>query len=288
MEYPVYDFLTASKVERPLSSALKIWLDKFSNVFLERWREFAPTEIRVTPRAINSTTFELAQSSWSQPSIGVVININQGAAQGMIVAQRSDLLILLMEILSETVLERPVDRNLTTIEGSLCQLLLEQSVRTFGESWPEKEVMPIEMGPVDEQPNRTRLFPPKHEVLITGFDIETSCGAPAGPACIEWIFAKDALKKLLKVTDPVMPDPNSQNRIPVENISKIMVDICARLGSAELAMDDLIDLADGDIIKLDQRIEVPVTLLVNDHPAFQAWPGRCGDQQCLQVESIIS
>ena len=40
-DYPVYDFLTASKVERPLSAALKVWLEKFAKMFGDRWKELA-------------------------------------------------------------------------------------------------------------------------------------------------------------------------------------------------------------------------------------------------------
>jgi len=286
-DYPKYDFLNASKVERPLAAALKIWMNKFTEMFPERWKELAPTPIKVTTLPIDSLRFDAVQGRWSQPSIGVPIRINGGAVNGMIVATQVDMLILIMEVLSESLSQKPSQRELTTIEQSLCELFLEQSLLTFGEAWPDKEILPTELGEIDRQPNRCRLMMPDRDVLVTGFQIMTSSSPLIGPAKIEWMFAKDELKKLLGVPDQVTPVVSSGEKIPPDSIYQIDVEISARLGSAELGMDDLLQLDTGDIVKLNQRIERPLVLNVNDQPAFDVWPGRVGDQQCFQIESII-
>lgn len=286
-EYPLYDFLTASRIERPLSDALKVWTTKFAELFAERWQEFAPTEISVVPQAVEAISFDAAQTRWSQPCVGVPIKINGDAVHGMIVAERSDILILLMEILSETISQKPADRALTSIEVSLCEMLFDQSLLTFGEAWPDKEILPTEIGPVDPQPNRCRLFTPTREVLMTGFQIQTTSCDEAGPALIQWVFARDEMKKLLGVVDAPPINNRSGETIPIENVSQISLDVCVQLGQAELGMNELVNLDPGDIIKFDQRIEAPLVLNVNEKPVFAAWPGRVGQQQCLQVDSII-
>jgi flagellar motor switch protein FliM len=287
-DYPVYDFVTASKVERPLSAALKVWLDKFAKMFADRWKEFAPTQIQVVPTPIDSVTFEATQSKWNRPAIAAPIQINQGAVNGMIVSKRTDILILLMEILCETLTEKPEDRELTSVESSLCQLFFEQSAATFGEAWPQKEILPVDLGEMDPHPNRCRLFPPANEVLVTGFDLQTSSCEAIGPARVQWIFSKNELSALLGVDSNSSTDGNPGIKIPVDNITQIMVEMTANLGTTELDMNDLMKLTPGDIVKLDQRIEDPIVLLVNEKPVFEAWPGRMSDKCCLQVESIIS
>jgi flagellar motor switch protein FliM len=257
-------------------------------MFVDRWKELAPTDIRVIPLPMDSVTFESAQSQWTVPTVAFPININQGAVQGIIVAKRVDMMIILMEILCETMTERPADRELTSVETSLCQLFLEQSVATFGEAWPQKEILPIELGELDQRPSRCRLFPPQNEVLVTGFDLQTSSGETIGPARVQWIFSKAEISSLLGVELSHQSNANSGIKIPVESISQIMVEVCAKLGTTKLDMNDLIQLGPGDIVKLDQRIESPIVLLVNDRPVFEAWPGRLAEKQCLQVETIIS
>ena len=282
-EYPAYDFRAASKVERPLSAAFKIWQKKFAQLFVERWQEFAPTDIQVSPMLINAMTFEAARARWDHASTGVAINIKDNMVQGMLIAQRTDLLILIMEILSETLAHRPADRELTTIEAALSQLFFQNSVNTFGDSWPEKEPLPIKMKELDAEPKHSRMFPPQKEVLVTGFSIRTSGGAAAGPARVEWIFAKEELRKLLGVAVVAAPAADGV-RIPVENITPMVVEVSARLGMVELEMSELMALSEGDVVRLNQQIKTPLTLFVNQHPSLRGWPGRSGEKRCLMIE----
>lgn len=283
LEYPLYDFRAASKVERPLAAALKIWQKKFSLLLAERWKEIAPTEIQVSPMLINAMTFEAARARWDHASTGVAINIKDNSVQGLLIAQRADLLILMMEIFSESLTARPADRELTTIEIALSQLFFQNAVATFGDAWPDKEPMPMKVKELDAEPKYSRMFPPQKEVLVTGFTIRTSGGSDAGPAKVEWIFAKEELRKLLGVAAVVAPAADGV-KIPVENITTLVVEVAARLGMVELEMSELMALGEGDIVKLDQPIKTPLTLYVNQHPSLRAWPGRNGEQRCLMIE----
>ena len=168
------------------------------------------------------------------------------------------------------------------------QSVSKQSQQKPLEKRPDKNILPVELGPLDWLPSRSRMFPPKQELLLTGFDIFTASSDAAGSVRMQWVFAKDEMKKLLNVQAVPKKTATNVARIPVENISQIMVDVCASLGSTELDMHELMQLNVGDIVKLDQRIERPIILLVNEHPALKAWPGRNGDNRCFQVESVIS
>ncbi|MEQ1904043.1 MAG: FliM/FliN family flagellar motor switch protein [Pirellulaceae bacterium] len=285
-DYPVYDFLTASRVERPLASALKNWMSKFCKSFADHWRAFATSQLQSSPMLINAMSFEEAKAKISRNSIGVPISINNDSVQGMIVTERADIIILMMDILVQALNERPVDRELTSIEMSMCRLFLEHSVSGFAEAWPDKDSMPIKMDELDSQPNRSRLFQPNKEVIVTGFEFRTANAQQTGPAKFLWILAKDELKSLLgvKAKNVVAPD---NLRIDPANIDQLMVELTVHLGSTELPMNRLFELAPGDIVRFDQPIHQPLTLLVNNSPKMRAWPGCVGDKQSLMIESNL-
>ena len=130
-------------------------------MFVERWKEFAPTEIQVSPLAIDSLSFENLQAKWKQPSMGVPISINHGAVNGMIVAESSrDSRVVDGDPL-RIVTEKPADRELTSVETSLCQLLFEQSRRHIRRGLAEqRNIADRNWKTMDWHPNRCRLFPP--------------------------------------------------------------------------------------------------------------------------------
>ncbi len=291
--YPVYDFLTASRVERALSSALKTWMEKFNKLFAERWRDFAPTKVTTSVKLINAQSFEQTRMKWSQPAVGISFEIDgrplpsagDVAVNGMLVISRTDFLLLMMEILGQSIDKMPVDRSLTAIETSMCQLFFQSVASVFGEAWPAKESLPIALGALFEEPDNSRLFSPQHEVLVTGFEIRTELGAAAGLAQLDLVFDKASLKKLLNVKDEPI-DPKVAPKIDAENIEAIEVELTASLGSAQLLMSDLIQLEPGAIIQLDQSIHRPLSVLVNETPTLLAWPGKSAQNSSIMIEAF--
>jgi len=288
--YPLYDFLAASQVERPLSNGLKNWMAKFNKLFPERWVDNFSTSISSTSMSIQSHNFDEARSKWLRPSLGVPFSISPDNAQksvsGLIVAERVDLRLLILDILGEIPEAKPEDQELTTVELSMSSMIFEAIAATFGEAWPAKETMPISCGSFDEKPDNSRLFPPKKEVIVTGFEIKSSKGAKAGPARFQWIFAKEELINLMDVptTAKIVPDGSA---VDPEVIRQIDLSLIACLGSTELSMADLVCLREGVIVKLNQPIDQPLLVTANGLPLIKGWPGQAAGTQNLLVDSLI-
>jgi flagellar motor switch protein FliM len=289
-DYPKYDFLAASKLERPFSAALKAWFTKFHGLFRERWCDFALSEIQVSPLQTDSLSFDLARGKWTRPTIACPLTISgldrKSEVQGLLVAQCSDVVILMMEILSESLSSRPVDRELTSIEMAMCQLLFQTAASALSEAWLDKDMLPISLGEPDFQPNNSRLFAPSKEVIIQGIEIRTSSVAEAGPARFDWVLAKEELMNLLGVRK-TSPAPGSAQKVDPELVSQIEIDVTAHLGSTELSMESLMRLAPGAIIRLDQRVDEPLVVMVNGKPKLAGWPGESNHKPCLLIESLL-
>ncbi|HMO13180.1 MAG TPA: FliM/FliN family flagellar motor switch protein [Pirellulaceae bacterium] len=282
-DYPVYDFLTASKVDRGLAIALKAWLNKFNALFEEKWLELAPTPIKVSMLPITAHSFEEIRSKWIRPAMAVPFNIGQNAVQGLFMFERTDIILLLMEILSETLTQRPTDRELTTIETSLSEMLFQTSAVTLGEAWPEKEPMPIALGDMDPQPSHSRLFTQFKEVIATGCMIRTANSEQAGPSNFVWVFAKDELMGFLNVPKQPIKQTDSA-RIDEANVKRLTIELCASLGTSVLNMNHLMHLVPGSVVRLSQRVDKPLNICVNDQPVLKAWPGQTDDNQCVLID----
>jgi flagellar motor switch protein FliM len=288
VNYPVYDFVTASKVERPLAAALKAWFTKFSARFRERWSEFSASPVRVTSSLANAMSFDAARTKWTRPTVATPIVIGgkekTPEVQGLILAHCSDVILLIMEILSESIGERPADRELTSIEVSMCDMLFQTAGSVLGEAWLDKDPLPVKTGAFDFMPNNSRLFAPTKEVIVTGFEVHTSSAPQTGDAKVTLVFGKDELMKLLGVK-PRDTQPSTPAKINPELISQIKVELDACLGSAELSMASLLQLAPGAIIRFDQRVQNPLVLRLNGVPKMTGWPGHNDDKSCVMIET---
>ena len=282
VQYPVYDFASSARVERPLWLAFHNWMAKCSLLFAEQWSNISSTPIQASPASIDADDFEKLKSRWSEPAYGVEVSFNQSATTGLMVIERTELIRLLMDVLGDSPVEEPADRALTSVETSLCSLIFEQSASVIGQSWPDQETLTYELGQPGEQPNRSRMFAPEKKLLISGLQIQIA----ESTVSLQIALAKDETCKLLGVDTQVRElDPN--NRVSREMIAEIYVQITASLGSGELDMSDLVSMSAGDIILLNQCVSDPLEVFANDEPVFSAWPGRVNQQQALSINSSL-
>lgn len=283
IQYQVYDFASSARVERPLWLPFHHWMQKFAELFVEHWTNYSLTTVEASSTQIDASPFEDLQQTWEKPAYGVELSFKNDAVWGMLVIDRVELLALLMDILGDSGADEIKDRELTTVETSLCQLVFEQAASTIGEAWVEQETLDFNLEEVTDQPNRSRLFPPTKEVLTSGLKIQL----PNSQVNLKLLLGKQETSDLLAVEqrEPVQVVAGSQ--LSSEKIAEISVQLSAGLGKAELAMTDLVTIAPGDVIMLDQSIEEPVTLFANEEPVFHAWPGRLANQQVLKIVSAF-
>ena len=284
-DYPVYDFVAAASVERPLSLALKSWTSKFAEFFQERWKQFSSSEMKVYPTPTKCYTFGEARSKWDQ-SLGININFDDESQHGLLVSKRQHLLSLVMDILGESSDGDQPARELTAIEVSLCELIYEQVAATLSESWPQQQVLELPLGQLEASPNRCRIFGPDVDVLCNGFQLQL----PSGNALIQLVLSKAHARSLFDICDETQSETPAadQRLIEWQNLRSVAVNVCTQLGTAELGLDEVTKLEVGDIVLLDQKIQEPLEMMVNEIPRWRVWPGKTKQQQTVKVESLIS
>ena len=277
-QYQVYDFASSARVERPVWAALNNWMEKFAELFVEHWSNFSMSPIGTTLLPIDALDFESLQSTWSRPACGVEFSFQQEATTGMLVIERVELLKLLMEILGNSA-EEVNDRELTPVEWSLSELIFEQATATMSESWPDHETLSFQLGEKTIQPNRSRLFPLDKMILVSGLNLQL----PAQADRLQIALAKQETTNLFGLTKQPAVEPNRNQLLSPEKLAEIEVQVTAKLGSAELVVNELVSLSIGDIIVLDQSVEDPLVLFANDEPLFRGWPGRANEKQALKL-----
>ena len=73
---------------------------------------------------------------------------------------------------------------------------------------------------------------------------------------------------------------------PRDVVMEIPLDLVGLLGHAEMEMSSVAKLKSGDVVILDQKIDEPISVNIDDKEVFQCWPGRIGNQQGLEIISI--
>lgn len=176
--------------------------------------------------------------------------------------------------------------NLTEIETMLISQLFDRSIPNLQEAWSSI----VEIDPVLEEfevnPQFLQLVSPNETVVVVS--LNTKIGDVSGMIniCIPHIVLEPIVPKL---TAHYWMQAGTKERDPetYDELSKLVrdVDVTAKaiLGHATISLKDLLYLKPGDLMSLEQSIEDPLQLVINDEPKMHVQVGKRNKKLAVQV-----
>lgn len=176
--------------------------------------------------------------------------------------------------------------NLTEIETMLMSQLFEKATVNLQEAWSSL----IEIDPVLEDfevnPQFLQMVSPNETVVVVS--LNTTIGETSGMIniCIPHIVLEPIIPKLSvhywMQTATKKRDPEAYEKLS-NNIQTANVEAKTLLGNTNISIQQLLNLGTDDIIGLNQPIDHPLTLAINDEPKFYVQPGKFKNKLSVQV-----
>lgn len=176
--------------------------------------------------------------------------------------------------------------NLTEIETMLMSQLFEQSRTSLSEAWSSI----IDFDPVLEDfevnPQFLQMVSPNETVVIVSLD--TTVGETTGMIniCIPHIVLEPIIPNLSvhywMQTNTKRQDPESYAKL-TKNLQHAKVEAKTLLGETTISINQLLQLHKDDVIALNQPIDHPLQLQVNQQPKFYVQPGKFKNKMAVQV-----
>jgi len=182
------------------------------------------------------------------------------------------------------------NRDLTEIEKTIIENRLAQMIFISEEAWSEVYELKPRFVSMETNPQFTQIVAPNEMIVL--ITIEVKIGEEVGMIniCIPYLVLEPILDKLstfflfstqAKVTSP------EQVRAIRRKIEWAKVDMVAFLGHSEILVRDLLDLAKGDVIPLNQSVNDPLPIYVGEFMKFKSIPGLHGEHLAVQITEIV-
>lgn len=178
------------------------------------------------------------------------------------------------------------NNNLTEIEVLLLTQIFEKATSNLKDAWASL----IEIDPVleefEENPQFIQMVSPNETVVIVS--MAASIGETTGMIniCIPHTLLEPVIPKLSahywmeNITKE--RDEEAYSKL-TENLRSTIVDVNAILGETNISINEFLDLANGDVLALNQQISEPLTMLVNNEAKFFVQPGEFKKKLAVQV-----
>ena len=278
-----FDFRTPGSLADHVEAGLASWQRTFCETVTERWSQHLsePVQLTVGSQVVKPTVDVLQQVSPSSLVIRVALQTRSEVS--LFVLPRTAMLALVQNALGSPVSDEPEDRDLTTLELSLAELLMQELVAGVGEAFPGAMALPCEFLGWEQKPHRTRLFPASEVLIVIPFEMESGETKHSG----HWLI-RHAVSKLLfgEGIEPIVADAEASGATLEQLALEIPFPVSIRLGSAQLKLADLASLQPGDIVMLDQPIRESLEAVISGIVRFRGRAGRCGARRAFQIEEV--
>lgn len=177
--------------------------------------------------------------------------------------------------------------SLTEIETLLMTQLFEKAIDNLKEAWSTvAEIEPV-LEEFEENPQFLQMVAPNETVVVVSFN--TAIGETSGMIniCIPHIVLEPIIPKLsvhywMQTTRTKARDIDAYKKL-TKNIQDAYIDAKTMLGESSINIQEFLNLNKNDVIALNQPIDHPLTLAINNQPKFHVQPGIYKNKMSVQV-----
>ncbi|WP_017187652.1 flagellar motor switch protein FliM [Alkalibacillus haloalkaliphilus] len=176
--------------------------------------------------------------------------------------------------------------NLTEIESRIMSRLFEQAFESLEEAWGSLVEIDLTLEEFEINPQFIQMVSPNETVVVVS--LNTTVGESSGMMniCIPHMVLEPIISKLSvhywMQNESSKSNPEDFEHIAT-NLNKVNVETKALLGESTISINEFLNLNEDDVIMLNQEIDQPLKLFVNDEPKFYVQPGKKKRHMAVQV-----
>ena len=181
-------------------------------------------------------------------------------------------------------------RELTDIEKALAKKIINIIIKSLEDSW--NAIIPVtgKFISLDDNYQSIQVATAGEIVALLTFEVEIS-GKHFGlfSLCfpypvLETVLGHLSTQHIFQTKGLVASNDERLKMISKLNTSN--VDLRVQFGQCNISLDDFLQLSEGDIIKLDNKVSDDLIVKVNGEKKFFARPGTMKDKICVKITDV--
>jgi flagellar motor switch protein FliM len=178
-------------------------------------------------------------------------------------------------------------REFTQTEQRIIQKLLEVVFETYGKAWETVHPLHFEFIRSEMNPQFANIATPNEVVIVTSFDIELGGNGGAFHVCMPYSMlepVKDLLYSSMQGEHQAIDKRWMQ--LLSKQVQSANIELVATLGSADLTVEQILKMRNGDVIPLD--VAENIVASVDGVPMMECKYGSFNNQYALKIEKMLT
>ncbi|MDI6874919.1 MAG: flagellar motor switch protein FliM [Actinomycetota bacterium] len=289
--FRVYDFRRPTKFSKDNLRTIHLLHETFARQFANMLTGYLRLTVRATVESVEQLTFEEFLRSLSSPTYIAVCSLGSEEKPILVEVGLALVFSLVDRMLGGPGVGNYEERELTEIETAIMEEVMTQLLIALSGAWSMVTEVNFRFDRVEFRPQFAQVIFPNEIVL------NVCVGVNLGPSegfvnlCLPYTTLEDVLDELNAEkwlsTRPPESRPMGKEMLFRTDLSSARVELVAELGRTRLRVSDLRHLQVGQVIRLNRRISDPISVRLQDRPAFAAIPGTAGRRMAVQITRVL-
>lgn len=182
------------------------------------------------------------------------------------------------------------ERDFSEIEITIIERMMTILIELMVEPWKNVVELDPLLEKIETNSQFAQVISPNEVIALLTLNLKIGKVEGLINICIPYICIEDVLDKLnTKYWFSSMRKTNVEvyNDIIERQISSAKIPIRAIFGQTTITVKDFVNIQKGDIIKLDQKLDDDLKILVGDIKKFKAKPGIHDGHNAIKIDSIV-
>jgi flagellar motor switch protein FliM len=173
--------------------------------------------------------------------------------------------------------------SMTELELVVARRAVQSMVEALSATWLDLARVQFSIATVGDSPVTLQIAPPSEPTLLMNIEASLDNTTSTITLCMPHRSVASIVDRLGQADFGDAEQDESDSADVEEAVSGVEVELSAEVGAVDMAVEDLLRLEPGQVIRLERPVSKGVVLRAGDVPVCVANPGRNGNRRAVQV-----
>lgn len=285
-----YDFARPAKFSKEHLRTLEIIYEHYGRLVSTNLPVYLRKNVQVSVMSSETVVFSEFSNALANPVILGIVNFHPLPGSIIVELQANLGFAMVDRMLGGQGLPLDKSRDFSAIELTIIEKMMVLCMQLMKDPW--KNVIDVDpfLERIETNPQFAQIISPTDMIAIVTLNIKIGDVEGFMNVCLPYFTVETVMDKLNTKywfsTMQEISDENYQQYVEAM-IRKANVPIKAYMGTAQITVNDFVNLQIGDIIRLDTRTDSELSVYVGNMKKFTAMPGTSGEKYAVRVTNVI-
>lgn len=284
-----YDFRRPNRISKNQVRTLQSIHENFAEALGYYLVSRLQTVVSINVTSVDQLFYSEYILSVTNPSCLYVFEIVGTDGAGILELSPQLALILVERLLGGAGETQPKPRAITPIEQAVIRGVIEHALSDLQNAWRSIAELNFKYQRLEMVADFVQIAPSSEIVIVVSFDVNIGLHTYLMNLCFPTFALEEVLTKLTRqqvTSGPVKMSPERIREnvgIVKKHMSKTYLPVSVELGRTSITIKELLELQEGDIIKLRNKITSEVIISIAGKKKFAGRPGSIEGKKAVKI-----